>query len=205
MDKNYWENYYSEHRQPVEPSYFAKFCLNYLDDSGVLLELGCGNGRDSVFFAKEAKIIVSGVDQCKEEIDFLNQNYQSNNIAFKNFDFTKLPTIENSLNYVYSRFTLHSITIEEEDRTLAWCYTNLKPRGKLMLEVRSIKDELFGQGTVAGDSAFITDHYRRFANYANLLQRLEELNFNIEYSIEDKGLAVYKEEDPVVIRIIAKK
>lgn len=205
MDKSYWEDYYLNHRQPAGPSTFAEFCIQHLDNNGKLVELGCGNGRDSVFFSKEAKVIVRGVDQCQKEVAFLNENYKNNNLSFECMDFTKLPTIENSLDYLYSRFTLHSIKLEEENRTLAWCYTNLKPGGKLMLEVRSVKDELFGQGLAVEDSAFITDHYRRFANYDNLLKRLEELNFNIEYSVEDKGLAIYKKEDPVVIRIIAKK
>ena len=205
MDKSYWEDYYLNHRQPVGPSTFAEFCIQYLDNSGKLVELGCGNGRDSVFFGTETNVIISGMDQCHKEVAFLNENYKNDNLSFECADFTQLPTIENSLDYLYSRFTLHSIKLEEENRTLSWCYTNLKPGGKLMLEVRSIKDELFGQGIAVEESAFITDHYRRFANYDNLLKKLEELNFNIEYSVEDKGLAVYKEEDPVVIRIIAKK
>lgn len=205
MDKSYWEDYYLKHKQPADPSPFAEFCIKYLKSSGKMVELGCGNGRDSIFFSRKANVIVSGVDQCQEEVVFLNKNYKSDNLSFECSDFTKLPTKVNSLDYIYSRFTLHSIKLEEENRTLSWCYANLKPGGKLLFEVRSIKDELFGQGTEVEESAFITDHYRRFANYDNLLKRLEELNFSIEYSVEDNGLAKYKEEDPVVIRIIAKK
>ena len=39
----------------------------------------------------------------------------------------------------------------------------------------------------------------------NLLNRIENSGFEIMYKIEDKGLAIYKDEDPVVIRIIAQK
>ena len=36
-------------------------------------------------------------------------------------------------------------------------------------------------------------------------QRLEEAGFKILYKLQSKGLAPYKTEDPVVIRIIAQK
>jgi len=38
-----------------------------------MIDLGCGNGRDSVFFAKH-RISVIAIDQVVSEIDFLNEN-----------------------------------------------------------------------------------------------------------------------------------
>ena len=50
-----------------------------------------------------------------------------------------------------------------------------------------------------------TDHYRRFAIYDDLLNKIKSYNFEIVESTEAQGLAVYKDEDPYIIRIIARK
>lgn len=52
-DKKYWSEYYSTHQKPTGESTFAQFVESRLDDNKTLIELGCGNGRDSVFFAKQ--------------------------------------------------------------------------------------------------------------------------------------------------------
>ncbi|MDA3854036.1 MAG: methyltransferase domain-containing protein, partial [Bacteroidales bacterium] len=112
-----------------------------------------------------------------------------------------------SFDYIYSRFTIHSINYEQEKNTMDWVKRHLNPGGLLLLEVRSIKDELFQEGTIVEDqdNAKITDHYRRFIRFDRLKQDIEKLGFDIIFSQESQGLAPYKDEDPMVIRIIAKK
>ena len=94
---------------------------------------------------------------------------------------------------------------EQASKTLQWAYNSLVTDGKFCIEVRSVKDEFFGQGTEVEKDAFITDHYRRFVRIDEMLDELKHIGFNIEYSIESKGLAVYKDEDPSIIRIVAIK
>lgn len=85
MDKTYWREFYSRHKIGVEPSLFAKLVYkNYLLESincdtnkrtksnaPSLLELGCGNGRDSLYFANNG-IDTTAIDQVREEIEYLN-------------------------------------------------------------------------------------------------------------------------------------
>jgi cyclopropane fatty-acyl-phospholipid synthase-like methyltransferase len=67
-DTLYWENYYKSALITDNPSPFAKWVLrNQLRENMDLIELGCGNGRDSLFFAKNG-VRVLAVDQCAEEI-----------------------------------------------------------------------------------------------------------------------------------------
>lgn len=50
-DREYWNQFYlMSAGKLTEPSNFAYFALNYLKPEKSLMELGCGNGRDSVFF-----------------------------------------------------------------------------------------------------------------------------------------------------------
>ena len=55
-DKRYWDEFYEvEHKEIGQPSLFAKFIFDsFLNkkESKNLIEFGCGNGRDSLYFAK---------------------------------------------------------------------------------------------------------------------------------------------------------
>ena len=107
--------------------------------------------------------------------------------------------------HIYSRFTLHSVNLEQEIRTLKWAYRALKERGLFYIEIRSIHDELFGKGEALTDNSFVTDHYRRFVEFDSFVSRLESAGFKVLYKLQSKGLAVYKSEDPIVIRVVVQK
>ena len=64
MDKSYWNKYYSKKLGVQEPSSFAVYALKMMSDGDSILELGCGNGRDSFFFADNG-IQVFALDQSK--------------------------------------------------------------------------------------------------------------------------------------------
>lgn len=200
---NYWEEYYQNHRDPGRESPFARFVLPFLREGAIIYELGCGNGRDSIFFEKFG-LHITAFDQCEKEIEYLNDKYSSNRLAFEVGDFTQLGNRANS-HFIYSRFTLHSVNREQEKNTLDWAFDNLNTNGLFFIEIRSTKDELFGEGDKVGNNEFITDHYRRFVIYDEFVKRIEQAGFNVIYKIESKGLAKYKDEDPVIIRVIAQK
>lgn len=52
---------------------------------------------------------------------------------------------------------------------------------------------------------FYDNHYRRFIVMEELVQSLQEQGFQIEYAKEQSGFAPYGNDDPPVIRIVAKK
>ena len=58
MKKNYyWNNYYKKNiLHNTKPSNFSKFCYNKFIKNGRkknILDIGCGNGRDAIFFFKK--------------------------------------------------------------------------------------------------------------------------------------------------------
>lgn len=209
-DKKYWTEYYAKNSKPTAPSTFAKFILPKLKENKNLIELGCGNGRDSIYFAQN-KINVISVDQVKEEIDYLNRNHKEENITFICDDFTNLiqtkHEILNNINidYVYSRFTFHSINEFKENRTLDWIKNNLNKGGYFFLEARSLKDPMFKQGKILSETENFITHYRRYMDLNKISEKLKMRNFEIIFKLEDKNLAPYKDDNPYIIRIIAKK
>ena len=139
------------------------------------------------------------------EIAFLSDKFKSTkNLIFLAEDMTNLPDLENS-DFLYSRFTIHAIDRKGEEKLVKWAASNLKANGLFFVEVRSVKDELYGIGEALGDNAYFTDHYRRFIILEELHQQFTSNGLDIIYSIESKGLAPYKTQDPVVIRLIAQK
>ena len=208
MDKEYWNSYYKSLNDELKPSLFAKYVMsNFIKDHRSLIELGCGNGRDAVYFANE-KITVLAVDQCEDEIKFLKNRYkQFENIDFLSADFSNLDN-DIKVDIVYSRFTLHSISKEQETQTLNWAYGVLNTCGYFCIEVRGEINEIYGKGEkVAGqENAYIFNgHYRRFLNFDELCNSLKHLGFTLKYASEEKGFAPFKGDDETFIRIIAQK
>lgn len=209
-DKEYWNNYYKENSKPTNASSFAEFILPKLEKNKNLIELGCGNGRDSIYFSENGLNVIA-VDQACDEIDYLNENHINGNVTFVCDDFTNLFESEsvliqgNSFDYVYSRFTFHSINEKKENRTLDWISDALDDNGLFLLEARSLNDPMFKKGEMLSESENFTDHYRRYMDLDKIIEKLESRGFEIIYKIEDNDLAVYKEDNPYVIRIMAKK
>ena len=209
-DKKYWTEYYAKNSKPTNASTFAEFILPKLDENKNLIELGCGNGRDSIYFVQN-KLNVVAVDQVQCEIDYLNENHKEENITFVCDDFTNLDNTkheiinETDFDYIYSRFTFHSINEKKENRTLDWIENSLSKGGCFLLEARSINDPMFKQGNALSENENFTNHYRRYMDLDDIVDKLESRNFEIIYKIEDNNLAVYKDDNPYVIRIIAKK
>lgn len=208
MDLQYWEDYYKKQSSNRLPSNFANFvCENYLDSRTNFLELGCGNGRDSIFFANKG-LTVEGVDQVKIQIQALNNQFELiNNLTFTADDFTSLKR-EKKYDIIYSRFTLHSIPIEKQHKVLKWSFSQLSTNGVLCIEVRGKKNEIYQKGaSVQGEKdAFIyDDHYRRFLDFEDLKVELKDVGFEIVYSDEAKGFAPFNGLDETFIRVIAHK
>lgn len=202
-EKEYWEAYYRKHRRNEKPSPFALFVENFLNEDRRLLELGCGNGRDSIYFSKMSSLQITALDQCEDQVSDLERD-KFENINFKAGDFTNYIE-EEAYDFIYSRFTLHSINSESEKRTFKNSFQNLKKGGLFFIEVRSIYDELMGEGTKVGEFEFVTDHYRRFVKMDEMIQNGIDAKLNILYSLQSKDLAPYKTENPIVIRLIFQK
>lgn len=186
MDKEYWIEYYKKEITPLEPSKFAIDIVNNFEKGKHLLELGCGNGRDSVFFGKRG-INVLAIDQASSAINKLNEhNYE--NVIFAADNFVNSSLLEDeAFDYVYSRFVLHSITDEEQKIVLRNSYRALKSKGLLCIEVRSVKDDIYGLGEEIGHNKYVYNgHSRRFIVMKELISELEEIGFKVIFSIEGK-------------------
>lgn len=207
-DRAYWNHFYAEGKAKMTPSLFAQDVLFYIKKEAGrrLLDIGCGNGRDSLFFAKNG-LKVTGIDSSDSAIRKLNKQRQNSDIEFICCDYAKTDIFKKrNYDFCYCRFFIHAITERQENILLQRVHKVLNEKGLFFIEVRSVKDELFGRGEPAGRNAFIYDeHYRRFIVREELEKKLSAGGFKIRYSEEKQGFAAFGDLDPYIIRIIAEK
>ena len=206
-DKEYWNWFYTDSGKPLQkPSAFAIEASKYLCKGKHLLELGCGNGRDSLYFLEQG-VRVTAIDASDYAIDSLNRMTLNNGDAlFVCDDFVKCQSLyQIKYDYIYSRFTLHAINESQENELLKNIRMGLDENGLLFIEARTTKDDLCGKGVEVERNAFVyNDHYRRFIDVSEFAKKLEQLGFVFEYLEETNGFSKTEDSDPVLMRCIAK-
>ena len=207
MDKKYWEEYYKSQNPANFPSNFAEYCSNIYDfkKNGSIYDIGCGNGRDSIYFSSKL-IPTFGIEQSAIAVknNIKKISAENNNIKFLEGDFTIYNYDLNPGNYsIYSRFTLHAINYDEEKNFLHHIF-NLKKLKKLFIEVRTINDDLYGEGIKISEHEYITSHYRRFIDPKILKKQLEPY-FKFDFFEENRGFSKTQNDDPVLLRIVCSK
>jgi predicted TPR repeat methyltransferase len=150
-----------------------------------VLECGCGDGRDGYVLSRKYR--VHGVD---------NSGYipksEDSNLTFSCDNFVEMK--KEGYDLLYSRFTFHSITNDQHSTFLKTVPIDTY----LAIEARSVKgvDDHVHHGK---------DHYRNYIDETYIKKLLNENGFDIILFEEGRDMAVYKEENPICIRIICKK
>jgi SAM-dependent methyltransferase len=148
-----WDRVYSNDSAffGEEPSDFAQKCYSDFKryDVKQLLELGCGQGRDSIFFASNG-LNVHAIDSSKVAIENINQKIKGKNIALhlSHFEVRQdLPIDSNYFDAVYSHMFYNMRFTDEE---LSYLFKEssrvLKNNGLLYFSVRSDKDVFYNKG-----------------------------------------------------------
>lgn len=205
MDKEYWNSFYHTGNVEKEPSLFAQYVNTQMKEGQSIVDLGCGNGRDSVYFLKN-RLQVYSVDASEVATSLLAGAYGTQ-IEVINADFVSfLEQYSERFDALYSRFTMHAITEEDQAHLLTNAYQALKPGGKFYIEVRCIEDDLYGKGEeVARNTFFYNGHKRRFVVKEELEQALCKEGFQILSSQQKSGFAPYKDVDSIILRIVVIK
>ena len=209
MKDSFWNSHY-ENFDIQEPSRFAKYCINQqLNKNNLVVELGCGNGRDGFALLKKTGRYV-GVDDCPIAIERLSKKIENmdGNLSnrmdlicndFTTMDFENLSS-KNEKLFFYSRFSYYSISYLKADGLLQ-SLDKLTCPWVMMMEVRAIYDEFYGEGVCLGEHEFKTDHYRRFIDPQEFISNNVH-RFSFKYFELGRNFAPFKKENPLILRII---
>lgn len=208
MQDPFWNKHYAQFTEHA-PSRFAEVCkARYVQPTDTLIELGCGNGRDGIFLGSAAERYI-GLDACNVAVSSFRDNIKAtkgegSSLEVRQGDFTDLDfnTLSQDAKrlFIYSRFSFHSVTYPEADRLLTnLAKINVAP-WFMAMEVRTVFDDLYGEGNSVGLHEFKTDHYRRFIDPDVLLGQLASM-FSVQYFELGRGFAPYQDQDPVILRV----
>lgn len=205
MNSDYWNKFYLGSFSLDIPSQFCAMFCQEAPKGATVVEVGCGNGRDSRVMASHG-FRVLGIDASVSAIEYcISQAGQAfdENLQYLNSDVTALEVdavakfVGDAPFYLYSRFFQHSITEEEQEQMLAALASIGNGQLTGYFEFRNELDrntqKLFGE-----------QHYRRYQTTDYFVDVLARHGFESVYRIEGKGYAKYFGEDPHVSRVIAK-
>jgi SAM-dependent methyltransferase len=210
QESEYWNQFYKDWTLDV-PSQFCVLAATEIESGSVVVEFGCGNGRDALYLA-EHKYRVVAMDLSQEAIrkdKLIASERKGNSLTFLKGDVSNDDDVKRAVAIsregkidqkisVYTRFFLHTLDSSQEIKFIKALSRYLQSGDKLFFEFRSKEDER--------NTKIYEDHYRRFIDtekFVLMLQR--QFNFKLLYCITGRGMAKFKLEDPIVSRVILKK
>lgn len=157
----FWDKVYSSDRSFFgdEPSGFAVLCHKEFESRNIkrILELGCGQGRDTLFLASKG-IDVYTIDSSKIAVDTLSKISVEKNFPIHATTFetrSKLPFDDNYFDAVYSHmFYNMRFTCEEIRMLFKEVNRILKHGGLHFFSVRSDHDAFYKKGIEVADKIY---------------------------------------------------
>ncbi len=200
----HWKEYYAKDIAPSNPSSYAEKVVMQIKKGQHILDIGCGNRRDSIFFSGKG-VKVDAIDRSKDAIDLCRRKYISSTINFSSGDVTHMANKGVKYDNIYCRFVIHAMPVSEEIDLIQTSFDLLKKGGCIFIECRSINDPLSRKGEVLSPTERFYGHYRRFIIPYELDSRLVEEGFEVLEISEYNGVSRYDDDNPVVVRVTAIK
>lgn len=202
----FWENFYKKDTLIYKPLSFAKFIKKKFINKEIktLLDIGCGNERDTFYFSKYVKDILSIDNSRQAIIQNKNNKRVKNNIAFVKKNILNGPGDSVKNWPCVCKIFLDTINYRNEDIFLKILKKILNKKTIVALEFRTTKDQLLQKGIKISTNEGLTDHYRRFVDVSDFLKKLNKLNFKIVYLKQSTNLSKYKNDNPHLCRLVFK-
>lgn len=183
MSKQNWNEQhlkYAETDWINQPSMFATYAINFFPSKGKILDVGCGQGQDSRFFAEHGYDVV-GIDFSDEGIRIAKEKNASSNLHFSVQDISeKLPFENNSFDIVYSHLAIHYFSESKTKEIFSELSRILKTNGIIAIFVNSINDPEYGTGIKIEDDYFkIGKVQKRYFSKESIIKYLNDFNVSV--------------------------
>jgi len=122
-----------------------------------ILDLGCGTGRNTLFFAQEG-FLVYVLDASKTGIAITKKKAKKlglHNINYKVADMKHTSYPNNYFDAIICIFVLSHGLLKDNQEAVDEIYRILKPKGMLVTEFMSVKDTSYGRGKKIEANTFL--------------------------------------------------
>jgi len=203
--KKLWQTKWSDKTSQLPPNNFAIRAYKLIKPKHkTLLDLGCGTGRDSLYFAHKG-LKVTAADWSQSGLDQLQKLAEKRNVANLEViqqDISKLTFKPNSFDVIYAHLSLHYFDDKTTREIFGKLHSVLKKDGLLFIKCKSTDDMLYGQGRKIEKNMYEREnHVRHFFDkdyMTALLAKFQMIKVR-------KSSSVYHSYKSSFIEAIAKK
>lgn len=173
------------------PTKLAKLAHELIKDNPVktILEIGCGQGRDALFFSGEG-YSVETFDISENAIQFVNQTKESFNLNNLNaivHDVQEtFPHSSNSFDFVYSNLALQFFDLKSLEKIFENVHRVMKDDATLLFSTKKKGDKYYDFGTKIDEYAFEHKGIVRYFYDKPVLEKILEQKFEIINFDDDK-------------------
>ena len=188
----YWSDFYSKTSVDSTPSSFALTVIHDLTLRGLkgcrVLDVGCGNGRDSKAFHD------NGFDVTSVDVAF-DSNFPWRHVKS---DVKDIPdAFFEETHVLYLRFFLHAITASQQAQLFIRIKSLCALSTLVYIETRSANDPMLLKDRISETESCFT-HYRRFQTCDELRNSISD--FHVLYISEVEHASPQGEDDPTLLR-----
>ncbi len=199
--QDYWEKKHQKYAQEdwiSKPTVFATQVISFFPKSGKLLDLGAGQGQDSVYFADRGYQITA-VDFNQYALDQITDPRIEKRLA----DFSQpLPFSPGSYDIVYGHLALHYFNARRTQGLFNEIYNILKPGGIFATITNTTDDPEYGQDEKIEDDYFeIGGIKKRFFS----AESLNRFTTKFETLLLDNKGETHKDEIKTLVRFVGRK
>lgn len=194
--REYWETYYTSKANSGRakvPSQFSVFVAGEIPEGvNTIVDVGCGDGRDSFFFLSSGYRVVgldasaSAVESCQVFLrtvarqHFARAEFAQVIVDAESGSRLAALTADSERVIVYDRFFLHAIEDGGEKAFFSALDSIRHKIALVAIEFRTDRD--------AQRAKVTPDHYRRFIDPSDVVQRAADAGYEVEYSVQGFGM-----------------
>jgi SAM-dependent methyltransferase len=207
--RKHWDSFYAGQWRavPKKPSAFARWVAVEYPSQRRLVDVGSGTGRDALWFAERHGRPVLGVDFSFKALRRAGKRAERRGLpaAFEELNLHDLRAVlalgarlahEPEPCDVFVRLTMNGLEPQGQQHVIRLASMALRRGGSLFLEFRTEEDR-------QRDHLF-AGHSRVFLNPHTVRRWIEAAGGEVVYERSGTGMAVLRQEDPHVCRMVAR-
>jgi SAM-dependent methyltransferase len=169
-EAEYWDSDWAG--SPAEPANnFARRAYKLIEAHNLrsVLDLGCGNGRDSVYFFRKG-LQVTALDFSQSGINILKSRFPE--IECITADIREMDFQGDSYDVIYAHLSLQYFNDKLTGEIFNSLHNVLKNGGLFFVKCKSTDDYLSGKGEKIGENMYKRGHVRHFFSKEYMMEKL---------------------------------